>query len=431
MTSSEDVQKTAASSMSNCTPTYQDVGELAETSSKSVTSALDAMKLKSCSYQKSAGAVGGCSVFMGGCGGAAYAEQSSTGCESINVVSNMMNQVTSQLSCTLNQSSASLTATAANIQEISFKAGDVSGGSDLNFSNKNSLKTNFVNLSQGTTQKEIAGVITQGIQDTVSQAQATNNEAFSDPTSQKQSAQLLSDIQSVASSTDISSNVSETALSIQGDQKITIEVGNVTDSSITITNDNCFDLVAQNFAYNAIEEVVNNSTVQQSASALAQTQSQANSGVMSGFSGMIINLLITGVVIGILWYLYKKYMDKPKKKTDKSQKTSQSKPSSSTTTPPPAGPSVAPSPPGGPSASTSFWNSFPSFGFSSSPPPPTGGSSPQPNRWNSYFPSFGFSSSPTNTSSSGNVPSTSTTSSQSNASSPGNTIFTENPMLGH
>jgi large-conductance mechanosensitive channel len=372
-TTTEDVQNTAASSMSNCTPTYQDVGELAETSSKSVTSALDAMKLKSCSYQKSAGAVGGCSVFMGGCGGAAYAEQSSTGCESINVVSNMMNQVTSQLSCTLNQSSASLTATAANVQEITFKAGDISGGSDLNFSQKNSLKTNFVNLSQQSTQKEIAGVITQGIQDTVSQAQATNNEAFSDPTSQKQSAQLLSDIQSVASSTNVVSNVSETALSIQGDQKIQIEVGNITDSSISITNENVFDLVAQNFAYNAIAEVVQNTTVQQSASALSQTQSQANSGVMSGFSGMIINLLITGVVIGILWYLYTKYMAKSKK-TGKSQKL-KSTTSSSPTTPPPAGPSVAPSPPpGGPSAPSSFWNSyFPSFGVSSLPPPPPTG----------------------------------------------------------
>jgi hypothetical protein len=111
--------------------------------------------------------------------------------------------------------------------------------------------------------------------------------------------------------------VSETALSIQGDQKITIEVGNVTDSSITITNDNCFDLVAQNFAYNAIAEVVQNTTVQQSASALSQTQSQANSGVVSGFSGLIINLLITGVVIGILWYLYKKYMGKPKNEKQK------------------------------------------------------------------------------------------------------------------
>jgi len=337
-TTSKDVQNTAASSMSNCTPTYQDVGELAETSQKSVTSALDAMKLKSCSYQKAAGAVGGCSVFMGGCGGAAFAEQSSTGCESINVVSNMMNQVTSQLSCTLNQSSASLSATAANVQEITFKAGDISDDSDLNFTNKNSLKTNFVNLSQQSTQKEIAGIITQGIQDTVSQAQATNNEAFSDPTSQKQSAQMLSDIQSVASSTNVMSNVSETALSIQGDQKITIEVGNVTDSSITITNDNCFDLVAQNFAYNAIAEVVQNTTVQQSASALSQTQSQANSGVVSGFSGLIINLLITGVVIGILWYLYKKYMGKPKnekqKKTGKSQKQSKSTTSSSPTTPP-------------------------------------------------------------------------------------------------
>ncbi|NBV69085.1 MAG: hypothetical protein EBR74_11190 [Flavobacteriia bacterium] len=374
-TTSEDVQNTAASSMSNCTPTYQDAGTLAETSSKSIANALDSMDIKSCSYQKSSGAVGGCSVYIGGCAAAAYSEQSAVGCESINVVSNMMNQVTSQLSCSLNQSSASLSATASNIQEISFKAGDITG-SNITLSNKSSLKTNFVNLSQQETQKEIANTITQGIQDTVSQAQATSNEAFSDPTSQKQSAQICNDIQSVASNTDVLSNVANTALNIQGDQKIDIEVGNITDSSISITNDNVFDLVAQNFAYNAIAEVVGNTTVQQTVASMEQTQTQANKGALSAISGAMLQSLIGGiifmVVIGVLWYFLTKKKPKPQK-VIQPRSSSPSFASNGPNPQPPSSyfPSFFPSMPSMPSMS-SMMPSMPSFfgGYPSTPRPP-------------------------------------------------------------
>jgi hypothetical protein len=331
---STDFQDTASASTSNCTPQYEDTEALIEANSDALMSAMQAMNITTCSYQKSSGGVAAC-VFPMGCGAAGWSEQSATGCESINVVSNMMNQVTSQLSCTLNQSSASLSSDASNQQTIKFSAGDVTG-STITLGNTSSVKTNFVNLSQQSVQKEIANTISQGISNTISQAQSTNNEAYSDPTAQKQSASMLSNIQSVASDTTVQTSVANTALTLQSGQTIEIEVKNISDSTITLTNDNCFDLVAQNFVYNTLAEIVQNSTVQTSYAALEQTQSQTNSGLSSLFSGYLTYIYIV-LFLGVGSYVYFKYFKgqggstKASQQSKPSKQSSQSKPSQNTT----------------------------------------------------------------------------------------------------
>lgn len=325
---STEFQDTAAESTVNCTPEYEDTEALIEANEGALMSAMQAMNIESCTYQKSSGGAAGC-YFPVGCGGAGWSEQSASGCESINVVSNMMNQVTSQLSCTLNQSSASLSSDASNQQTIEFSGGDVSG-SIISASNTSSVKTNFVNLSQQSVQKEISNTISQGITNTISQAQSTNNEAYSDPTAQKQSASMLSNIQSVASDTTVQTSVANTALTLQSGQTIKIEVGKVTDSTITLTNDNCFDLVAQNFVYNTLAEIVQNSAVQTSYAALEQTQSQTNSGLSSLFSGYLTYIYIV-FFLGAGSYVYFKYFKGKGGSANQSKQSKSSKPSQNTT----------------------------------------------------------------------------------------------------
>jgi hypothetical protein len=147
---------------------------------------------------------------------------------------------------------------------------------------------------------------------------------------------MLSNIQSVASDTTVQTSVANTALTIQSGQTIEIEVKNISDSTITLTNDNCFDLVAQNFVYNTLSEVVQNSAVQTSYAALAQTQSQTNSGLSSLFSGYLTYIYIV-LFLGVGSYVYFKFFKgkggstKASQQSKPSKQSSQSKPSQNTT----------------------------------------------------------------------------------------------------
>jgi hypothetical protein len=342
---------------SACTPQYQDASDLIESNSSAVQSALDALDISTCSYQKSSGAAGAC-VFPVGCGGAAYTEQSATGCESINMVSNVMNQVTSNLSCTLNSSSAELDSTASNIQEITMEIGSISSGSTVTIGQTSSTTTKFVNLTQADVQSNIAATIEQGMQSSLTQSQESNAGDYSDPTSQKQVAQTINDMQSVTTSDLVNTSVANTSMNIQSSQKITLQIGSISDSNVTITQDNCFDLVAENYVYNTLSQVVQTSSVQSDIADLTQSSENDNAGLSSLLSfGSFGTILIICLVVFLVYKFVIKKNNKGRPPPPPPPRNSYApSPFSNTYTPPPP-PIFNPAPP-------------PSFVPLKGPPPP-------------------------------------------------------------
>ena len=299
----------AVAAAANCSPPYD-----TKMPESDVASAVAALNLEACSYAKTDTVAAGVILSpyaVGGAGGRSTS-QSATGCEQVNVVSNMMNQCNQQLVCMINNASSNSTANVVVNQTIKIKAGDISDSS-LFISNKSTITMTLINLLQQTTQSAIAATIQQGIDTTAQQVQSQSNEAFSDPSAQKQVLDLTTNISNVASSTNIQQSVANTVAQIYNNQIIELETGNIIRSDLELSNESAVELISKTFVYNSLSQILNTETVQQSFATTEQSESQENQGTSTelfsfsspgGIMVIIIALIVFG---GIGVALFKKF----------------------------------------------------------------------------------------------------------------------------
>lgn len=282
-------------------PFQPDPVKMVEENGQAVQDTLDAMGVEACKYNKSdVKAAAAACYFPVGCGGAAtqVTKQNSVGCEQINVVSNMVNQTTNQVSCLLNQSSSTSTTNIVSNQVINVKfGGDLEEGCNLNLTNKQSLKVQILNLNQSSVQSAISKTIKQGMQDSLTSDMATKNEAFSDPASQKLVKTLTSNLTSNSMDNQIQQSVATTVANIYSNQEINLEVrGSCKNATVNLTNENAIDLLAQTFVYNAVDQILQTDFMQDAITDVKSTFAQENQGVSNLFSSLGF-MMGTGVLV--------------------------------------------------------------------------------------------------------------------------------------
>ena len=267
-----------------CKPPYQpDISKMVESNGDALQESLNAMGVQACSYEKKdANAQVVACIFPYGCGAAAsqYSEQSSVGCESINVVSNLVNQTTSRVSCVLNQASSSSTTNVIVDQQINIEfGGDILPGCDIKALNKAEIKVNLVNLNQSTVQSAIANTIKQGMKESLDTEMLSKNEPFSDPTSQKIVKSLTASLNSSEVDNNIQQSVANTVTNLYSNQVINLKVRGNCAGKIDLQNQNVIDLISKTFVYNSLEQIVSLSTTQEGEYLSKLISSQENKGV--------------------------------------------------------------------------------------------------------------------------------------------------------
>jgi hypothetical protein len=129
---------------------------------------------------------------------------------------------------------------------------------------------------------------------------------------QKQVAQLTTNIQNVATSSNISQSVASTVAQIYSNQTITLNVGNITNSTVTLTNDSAISLLSQTFVYNSLSQLMQTQTVQSAVADMTQSAAEKNAGVssifkdLSGASGIlaIMGYIFVGCVVLFLVFRF-------------------------------------------------------------------------------------------------------------------------------
>lgn len=298
-----------AAASANCNvPPYRNTTEMAEQGSKNVEAALKAVGAQACEYSKSSNlkvaAVGaqGFGMVAAGAGAGFSRSQKAIGCESINVISNIINQTSRRVSCVLSQTSSTLSGTLNVNQTITLKAGDIKG-STIIASTKNEVRVQMKNIQQQEVQNEITNSIEQGVKEAIQQETSQSNEAYSDPNSQKQVVNLCKNLESVSSSTNIQQSVAKTTQEVMINQQIVLDVGNITDSTVNLTIENAVDLVAEQYVYNALSQLLQTTEVQSAVNDIKQTAIQENKGEANPFSfqfSWIWSIIIVVILIGVL-----------------------------------------------------------------------------------------------------------------------------------
>jgi len=287
--------------LQNCSPKYQNTSDMVDKGRENIERALGALKVDKCEYEKTDSRGGGAviSPFVIAAGGGSSTTQKSTGCEQVNVVSNIYNQCTSRLTCMLTQASNTQSNLVKIDQTIRLRAGNIVG-STIDLSTKNEVKMNVVSLTQQKTQSAITSTIEQGIKDGLQQSTDQSNEAFSDPNAQKQVAQLTRNIQSVTSTTNIQNIVTTLTNKMEVGQVITVDVGDIINSKISLSTENAISLVAQSLVYNTLDQLLNTQDVQETVSSITQTSAQENKGVPLADANKITSSFTSGLLLMIL-----------------------------------------------------------------------------------------------------------------------------------
>lgn len=300
--------------MENCKPQLTSAESLIDSQAGSLEETMKMMNIGQCEYKTSATDAKGAIVtpFGGGAVAAKTAQTQAAGCEQINIMSNIMNQCTQQLSCMLNQVKSTSTTNTAVFQEITVELGDVSG-SQVTLKNTSLTDVRSINIAQSTVQSAIGATITTSLQDAIRQGMDISNESFSDKSSQKNMNQLLSNLQNVASNTTINESVAITTNSMYVNQKIKLVARNITNSTLELTNDNVIQLISENYVYNALDQLFKTDVVTESIKTITQESTTTSTGVDVsadfGLSGIGIGLLsgfgsfVIVCIIGFLIYM--------------------------------------------------------------------------------------------------------------------------------
>ena len=307
--------------MDNCKPKLESGTALSDAQSGSLEKTMKMMNIGQCQYKTSATAakaiVG--SFFPPVIGGAATttATTQAAGCEQINIISNIMNQCTQQLSCMLNQVESTSSTNLAVFQEISVELGDVSA-SNIILKNTSMTNAKTINIAQSTVQSAIGATITTSLEDAIKQGMDISNESFSDKSSQKNMTNMLSNLQSVASNTTINQSVATTTNSIYVNQKIKLIARNITNSTLELTNENIIELISENYVYNALDQLFKTGAVVEAVKEITQEATTKSTGVkveanlneISSMFGSLAGLigggfatfLIIAVIVAALYY---------------------------------------------------------------------------------------------------------------------------------
>lgn len=293
----------------SCKPNLPPAGSETEAQQKGMRELMKSLNKQTCKYKKqsASAAVGGCTLW--GCGAAAAAEasQSAEGCEQISILSNIVNQCTQQLSCMLNQASASTTTNVKVYQKISAEfMGNINAAVDISNMSTTNVKT--LNLTQSTVQSAIGATISTGLNQAVQQAQENENEAFSDPTAQTQLNSMLNNIQNVASNSTVNQSVANTTQNMIVDQNISVKVWKDVNADFKITNENAITMIAENYVYNALDQVIKAETAtvvqQEVKQESAQKQTGVDTNVVDDFAGIMGSFgqmaMIFGIIGGII-----------------------------------------------------------------------------------------------------------------------------------
>lgn len=266
----------------NCRPQIESTETMSDAQLKGMEDVMSKMDIKTCSWDKKSkdkkggGAI--CCPIVVAVVGTKEVEQSATGCEQINVVSNIVSQCTQQLSCMLNQATASTTTNVRVYQKINAEfMGNIYGNIDLKNTSVSNIKT--LNLTQSTVQSAIGATITAGINDAIDQTSKTQNEAFSDPTGQKSFTSSLFNLQQVASNTTINQSVADTSNNLIVNQEIYVKVYKDVTGDFKVTNENVIQLIAENYVYNALDQVLKTDAGVDFLKKISQENTQENKGV--------------------------------------------------------------------------------------------------------------------------------------------------------
>lgn len=313
----------------NCAPNIKDdTGDLTEAQEKSLSETMGMLGIGKCeSTQAGFKAEYQAKIPFASAGGSLAGNvQTQSGCEQVNVISNIVSQCTQQLSCMLNEVQANSTTNVKEFQEIILDVGDVSN-SDIKLGNTSETNVKLVNIAQSSVQSAIGATLTQGVNSAIDQSLALNTGAHSDATSQKNMTQLLQNLKSVASNTTINKSVATTSANICKDQKIKLYAGNITGTTIDVQNVSKIDLISENYVYNTLDQLFKTEQVQKSLSEIVQTSTATKKGVLDGmnlggFSAMaIIGFVIALIIIiFILYGLGKMYFGVGKSKSKQQQK---------------------------------------------------------------------------------------------------------------
>lgn len=307
----------------NCAPKItEDTGELTEAQEKSLKDTMGLMGISTCkATQAGFRAEYKASVPMARVGGAVGANiQTQAGCEEINVISNIANQCTKQLSCMLNDVQSNSSANVRVFQEIYLDVGNIDS-SKITLGNQSDTDVSLVNIAQSTVQSAIGATLTQGLNSAIDQSLDLKAGPHSDASSQKNVTQLLKNLKSVASNTTVNKSVAKASADMWKDQKIKLYAGNITGSTLDIRNVDKIKMISENYVYNALDQLFKTDQVQQSLDQIVQKSTAAKGGALAGVNlggfsaGEIVGyvFLILGIVLilvmialGVKWYLGKK-----------------------------------------------------------------------------------------------------------------------------
>lgn len=317
-----------AAATANCKPDIESAEDLQKSQGDSLKDVMEMLNIGQCEYTEAGfKSQAQAKTIFGNVGASAEgAAKTSSGCEQLNVISNVMNQCTKQLNCMLNQVTSTTNTNVVTNQEVIFSVGDITG-SDITIGNKSETNIKTVNVAQSSVQSAIGATIQQGLQNSLEQANKVSKEAFSDETGQKNMQQLLSNLQSVASNSTINESVASTTASIYNNQKITLYARNISNSKLNVTNDNTITLMAENYVYNALDQLFKSDSVQETLNKIVQTtetKSGSNYGIPldvgnpSVWGTMVAVILLVGVA-SVYYYIYGPKSKKPKQSNRRRQ----------------------------------------------------------------------------------------------------------------
>lgn len=314
----DDLDKAVKYASENCSSETETTGGITKAQEESMKATMDMLNIGQCEYSQAGfrGEVNLRAPLVSAAASVSGSAQSSSGCEQINIVSNIMSQCTKQLNCMLNQVRNTSTTNVNTFQEIYTELGDISG-SDITLSNKSESNIKTVDITQSQVQSAIGATIKQGLDTAIQQATDFTSESMSDPSSQKSMQQLLSNIQSVASNTTINQSVTETTKNMSVNQKIKLIARNVTNSKLTLSNENILTLMSENYVYNALDQLFKTESVQTALTEVVQTTTAKKEGALGKLSNPtfstteIIAFAIVGIIIAIVGgYLAYRYLKK-------------------------------------------------------------------------------------------------------------------------
>lgn len=294
--------------MAQCDPTpYEpDMATLMQTpeGEQAIIKALDSSGALGCSYTNDSGSGAACvgTFYGGGCGYVSTNSLTTQGCQSVSLMSNVVNSMTTSIKCVLNTSESTNEVDVRNNQVIRFRAGNVTG-SALTFSQRASINVKMANIQSTKTQSALTQSISDSITNTAEQAQSTANEAFSNPQSQIAIQNLSTNINNYTSSQSIQETVTRTVASISSGQEIVIDVGNITNSTLDVSQEAVIDAIAKVMVDAVMTDLFQNEQIKNVQNDLAQTLKQVNAGPVALLAGgSFIGLLL---LIGLGYLAYK------------------------------------------------------------------------------------------------------------------------------